>query len=249
MNTQHCIITQKLSRSIAQSIATSLILFFAYPAAIALDKAALQQAISGPDRDVADFVGIEAGMEVLDLYAAGGYYTFILSKTVREMGVVYAQNTPRGLNFVKDHQDITQGQALNNKITQGELENVVQIIRSLDEICIAPESLDAVVLAQTLHYYYNPNSTRALNMLIQLKDLLKHGGVIAVTDHIDISGRDNSAMHRMEIQQAIDIAEMAGYEIESSELLRVSNDDHNRSIFDPRLNRTTDRFLLKLIKP
>jgi predicted methyltransferase len=64
-----------------------------------------------------------------------------------------------------------------------------------------------------------------------------------------ISGRDNSAMHRMEIQQAIDIAVIAGYEIESSELLRVSNDDHSRSIFDPRLNRTTDRFLLKLIKP
>tara|TARA_B110000438_G_C15819898_1_gene653896 strand:+ start:4595 stop:5386 length:792 start_codon:yes stop_codon:yes gene_type:complete len=263
LNTQHCIITQKLSRSFAQSIATSLILFFAYPAAIALDKAALQQAISGPDRDVGDFVrdqvrkpievldfvGIEAGMEVLDLYAAGGYYTFILSKAVRETGLVYAQNTPRGLNFVEDRQDITQGQALNNKITQGELENVIQIIRPLDEIGIAPESLDAVMLAQTLHDYYNPNSTRALNMLIQLKDLLKHGGVIAVTDHIGISGRDNSAMHRMEIQQAIDIAEMAGYEVESSELLRVSNDDHSRSIFDPRLNRTTDRFLLKLIKP
>ena len=184
MNTQHCIITQKLSRSVAQSIATSLILFSAYPAAIALDKAALQQAISGPDRDVADFVGIEAGMEVLDLYAAGGYYTFILSKDVRETGVVYAQNTPRGLNFVEGRQDITQGQALNNKITQGELENVIQIIRPLDEIGIAPESLDAVMLAQTLHDYYNPNSTRALNMLIQLKDLLKHGGVIAVTDHI-----------------------------------------------------------------
>ena len=56
-------------------------------------------------------------------------------------------------------------------------------------------------------------------------------------------------MHRMEIQQAIDIAVIAGYEIESSELLRVSNDDHSRSIFDPRLNRTTDQFLLKLIKP
>jgi predicted methyltransferase len=179
----------------------------------------------------------------------GGYYTFILSKAVRETGVVYAQNTPRGLNFVEGRQDITQGQALNNKITQGELENVIQIIRPLDEIGIAPESLDAVMLAQTLHDYYNPNSTRALNMLIQLKDLLKHGGVIAITDHIGISERDNSAMHRMEIQQAIDIAEMAGYEVESSELLRVSDDDHSRSIFDPRLNRTTDRFLLKLVKP
>jgi predicted methyltransferase len=259
LNIQHCSITRNNSRSIA----AFLILMAFYPAAIALDKTALQLAISGPGRDVGDFVrdqvrkpievldfvGIEQGMVVLDLYAAGGYYTFILSKAVRETGVVYAQNTPQGLRYIEDRQDITQGEALNNKINRGQLENVIQIIRPLDKIGIAPESLDAIVLAQSLHDYYNTNSTRALDMLIQLKDLLKPGGVIAVTDHVGISGRDNSAMHRMEIQQAIDIAEAAGYEVESSELLRVRSDDHSRSIFDPRLNRTTDRFLLKLVKP
>ena len=73
---------------------------------LALDKEALRRAITGPDRDVTDFVrdqvrkpvevldflGIEAGMTVLDLYAAGGYYTFILSKVVGPEGIVYAQN-------------------------------------------------------------------------------------------------------------------------------------------------------------
>ena len=70
-----------------------------------------------------------------------------------------------------------------------------------------------------------------------------------VTDHIGISGSNNREMHRMEITQAIDVAEQAGFSVESSDLLRNLDDDHRRSIFDPRLARNTDRFLLKLTKP
>ena len=233
------------------------------PATLALDKEALRRAITGPDRDVTDFVrdqarkpvevldflGIEAGMTVLDLYAAGGYYTFILSKAVGPEGIVYAQNTPRGLRFEEDRQDISQGEALDNKIREGNLSNVRQIIRRLDDIGLAPESLDLVIVAQTLHDYYNPNPARALEMLFKLKTLLNPGGVVGITDHVGLPGRDNRDLHRMEIQQAIDVAEEAGFQVETSELLRTASDDHSRNIFDPRLNRNTDRFLLKLRKP
>ena len=73
--------------------------------------------------------------------------------------------------------------------------------------------------------------------------------VLGITDHIGVAGRDNRDMHRMEIQQAIELALQAGFGVESSEILREPRDDHSRSIFDPRLNRSTDRFLLKLTKP
>lgn len=229
----------------------------------ALDKEALRRALSGPDRDVTDFVrdevrkpievleflGIESGMTVLDLYAAGGYYTFILSKALGEDGTVYAQNTPRGLRFEEDRQDITQGEALNNKISRGKLHNVTQIIRRLDNIGLEENSLDAVIVAQTLHDYYNPNPERASKMLSQLKSLLKPGAVIGITDHIGLAGRNNRDMHRMEVQQAIDVAQRAGFIVTSSEILRSASDDHSRSIFDPILNRNTDRFLLRLQKP
>lgn len=228
----------------------------------ALDKEALRLAISGPDREVTDFardaarkpievldfLGLEEGMTVLDLYAAGGYYTFILAKAVGDNGIVYAQNTPRGLRFVEDRQNITQGEALNAKIERGNLSNVTQIIRPLGELGLPENSLDMVIVAQTLHDYYNPNPQRALEMLLQLKALLKPGGVIGVTDHIGLPGRDNRDLHRMETAHAVDIAEQAGFIVESSELLRSPGDDHNRSIFDTRLNRNTDRFLLKLQK-
>ncbi len=227
------------------------------------DRQALLRTLSGPDREVTDFardaarkpvevlefLGLRPGMTVLDLYAAGGYYTFILSKAVGENGTVYAQNTPRGLRFVENRQNITQGEALNAKIENGGLTNVTQIIRPLRDIGLTENSLDLVIVAQTLHDYYNPNPERALEMLLQLKALLKPGAVIGITDHVGVAGRDNRDLHRMEIQQAIALAEQAGFAVEFSDLLRVAGDDHSRSIFDPRLNRSTDRFLLKLTKP
>jgi len=258
---RHCLIIDQVPR--LPGLCYLLIgLLCSFPNSFALDKDALRLAITGPDRDVTDYVrdevrkpiavldylGIDTGMTVLDLYAAGGYYTFILSKAVGADGVVYAQNTPRGLRFVEDRQDITQGEALNNKILRGNLSNVTQIIRPLSELGLAEESLDAVMLAQVLHDYYNPNPEAALIMLQQLRVLLKPGGVIGITDHIGVAGRDNHSLHRMQIQQAIDISEQAGFIVTSSDLLRTRTDDHTRSIFDPRLGRNTDRFLLRLQK-
>ena len=227
------------------------------------DMRAFEAALSGPDRAVDDFardstrkpvqvlefLGIQAGMTVLDLYAAGGYYTFILSKAVGVNGTVYAQNTERGLRFVEDRQDITQGEALNTKIKRGNLSNVVQLVRPLREIGLADSSVDLIFVAQTLHDYYNPNPERAFQMLLQLKKLLKPGGVLGITDHVGVSGNDNRNLHRMEIQQAVELSLQAGFDVEVSEVLRVPTDDHSRSIFDPRLNRNTDRFLLTLTKP
>lgn len=227
------------------------------------DPQQLRQAISGPDREVSDFIrdpvrrpvevltylGIEPGMKVLDLYAAGGYYTFILSKAVGESGVVYAQNTMRGRQFVEDRQEITQGQALDAKIRKGKLSNVIQITAPLKDLDIPAGSLDGIMLAQTLHDYYNSNPERALTMLIQMREMLKPGGFVGITDHVGIAGKNNKELHRMTVVQAKAIANEAGFEVNESQLLRVNTDDYNRSIFDPRLNRSTDRFLLKLSKP
>lgn len=248
------------SRSLGK-LTFSLLLFSGVVAA--QDNNALRMAISGPDREVVDFardearkpvevldfLGIEAGMTVLDVYAAGGYYSFILGKAVGSEGTVYAQNTPRGLRFEEDRQDVTQGEVLAEKLARGNLDNVIPLVSSLDDLALAPNSLDAALVMQVLHDYYNGNPQRAITMLEQLKVWLKPGGVIGVSDHIGLAGNDNRALHRMELQQAIAVAEAAGFEVLVSDLLRNPQDMHRRAIFDPRLARNTDRFLLKLIKP
>lgn len=236
-----------------------------YPApAQDLDLQALRRALSGPDREVTDFVrdevrkpvevldflGIRPGMQVLDVYAAGGYYTFILSKAVGINGKVFAQNTPRGLRFEEDRQEISQGEALEAKIRRGNLNNVTHLVERVEELSIEPESLDAIMVVQTLHDHYNPDPERALQLMTRLNALLKPGGIIGVIDHIGDAGRDNRGLHRMQKSQAIDIAEQTGFLITGdSDLLRNPNDRHVRAIFDPRLNRNTDRFLLKVQKP
>ena len=230
----------------------------------ALDKEALRKALSGPDREVTDYVrddsrkpvkvleflGIDTGMSVLDVYAAGGYYTFILSKAVGPEGRVFAQNTPRGLRFEEDRQEISQGEALEMKIQRGKLSNVTHLVQSMDDIGIAPASLDAVMVVQILHDYYNGNPGRALELLSKVKSLLKPGGVVGIIDHAGLPDADNRRFHRMQKIQALALAEQAGFVVAGdSDLLHNPNDSKRRSIFDPMLNRNTDRFLLKLQKP
>ena len=137
-------------------IALTCILLLASSPALSIDKEALRRALAGPDREVTDFVrdtarrpvevleflGVDTGMRVLDVYAAGGYYTFILSKAVGPQGKVYAQNTPRGLSYEEDRQEISQGEALEEKIRRGNLTNVTHLVERISDLSIEPESGD-----------------------------------------------------------------------------------------------------------
>ena len=253
-----------LNTKITPLVTAFICLFFSDPA-ISLDKEALERSLRSAERDmidqfrdiqrkpveVLDFLGIDVGMTVLDLYAAGGYYTVILSKAVGLRGKVYAQNTDRGLRFKEDRQEYTQAEALNAKIKDNHLLNVVQIIRPTSELGIAANSVDAVMLVQVLHDYYNGTPARAANILRTLLKLLKPGGVIGIIDHVGSENpQHNRRFHRMLPQQAIALAEEAGFIlVGESSILRNNRDQHNRSVFDPILGRNTDRFLLKFIKP
>ena len=109
--------------------------------------------------------------------------------------------------------------------------------------------IDFILLTLTLHDYANPNPERAKALLATLYSLLRSGGILGVSDHIGDTGNNNSALHRMPQEQAVALAQDAGFEVTTSDLLSVHTDDHSRSIFDPRLARNTDRFLLRLQKP
>ena len=204
---------------------------------------------------VLEFLGIEPGMKVLELYAGGGYYTVILSAAVGENGIVYAQNSPRVLRYEEDRSETTAGEALDAKLKALAISNVRRIDASFNDIHFLPNSLDAVVVFQVFHDYYNGNSengspNRAEQMMAKIKEGLKPGGVVGIIDHVGNPGADNRRFHRMQKKDAIAVVEKAGFVVEAdSELLANPKDDHRRSIFDPRLNRDTDRFLLRVRLP
>lgn len=255
-----------LSKLMALSALMPLFMLMA-PSALAqsqLDIESLTTQLSSPAREIADrvrdeqrkplqvltFLQLRPGMTALDVYAAGGYFTYVLSKAVGPAGKVLAQNSPRALRFDEDRSDITQGDALALKIASGNLDNVTRIDRPTDDMMLTPASVDFILLSQILHDYYNGNPQRAHELLTTLFQALRPGGILGVIDHHGDVTLNNRRLHRMPVSTAINAVEAAGFVLDGrSALLEVTTDNSMRSIFDPMLNRQTSQFLLRFRKP
>lgn len=195
--------------------------------------------------EVIAYLGIEAGMKVLDVIAAGGYYTEVLSHAVGPTGTVYAQNPARVLKF----RDGANDKAMTARLANDRLPNVTRLDRELGDLGIEPNSLDAAVTALNLHDVYNESPAAALGMLRSIKDLLKHGGVLGVIDHEGNFGADNKSLHRMRMLDAMALGTNAGFTVQYSPLLVNHYDEHTESVFSPTIRGKTDRFILKMTKP
>jgi predicted methyltransferase len=196
--------------------------------------------------DVVTFLGFHEGMTVMDVIAAGGYYTEVLSIAVGGGGKVYAQNPAVVLKF----RDGANDQALTERLADNRLPNVVRLDREFAEIGLEPESLDGAITALNFHDVYNNDPAAAVGMLEVIKGLLKPGGVLGIIDHAGDAGADNAALHRIEKDKVMEAAKAAGFEIAGdSGLLSNPDDDHTGMVFAPGLRGNTDRLLLKLVKP
>ena len=196
--------------------------------------------------EVLDFLGIGAGMTVMDLLASGGWYTEVLSVAVGPEGTVYAQNPPMLLGF----NDNAYDKAITARLADNRLPNVIRVDRDEGETGLEPGSLDAALTALNLHDRHNFGSDEDVAILLAaVRDLLKPGGVLGVIDHYGDPDRDNTQLHRLNVATALPIIEAAGFEIESSDLLRNPDDDRTIMVFDPAIRGKTDRVLYKLTKP
>jgi predicted methyltransferase len=192
--------------------------------------------------ETAQFFGIETGETVVDMIAAGGWFTEVLSAAVGPTGKVYAQNPP----FLV--------QADVEKALHQRLGNVEAVHVALDQAGLAG-NVDTVVTAQNLHDIYNGYADQAggeaptVAFLRALHDVLEPGGVLGVIDHVGVAGQDNAALHRMQLQQARDALVRAGFTIEAeSTMLANPADDHTKNVFDPAIRGRTDQFMLRARK-
>lgn len=195
--------------------------------------------------EVVEVLGIKPGMKVIDIIAAGGYYTEVLAQTVGSDGLVYAQNPAVVLRFNNGGNN----RAMNARLAHGRLPNVRRLDRELDDLGLVANSLDGAITALNFHDVYNRDKELAASMLLTVKGLLKPGGVLGLIDHDSNPGSDHAKLHRMPVADAIAAAEAAGFEVTSSDLLRNPADNRTQGPFVPELRGNTDRFLLKLTKP
>ncbi len=197
--------------------------------------------------EVIEFLGIEPGMRVIDIIAAGGWYTEVLSFAVGPTGQVVSQNPDVVLQMREGVNEI----AITARLADNRLPNVTRMNKNFDAIVASDGPFDAGITSLNFHDIYNGNGAdAAVTALKTIASILKPGAAFGVIDHVGIAGADNAALHRIEIEKAIETAQAAGFIVEAqSDLLHVEADDHAQNVFAEGLRGNTDRFILKLRKP
>lgn len=197
--------------------------------------------------EVLDYLGVEAGMSVIDIMAAGGWYTEVLSHAVGDDGRVAAQNP----DFILRFRDGANDKALNARLEGDRLPNVARLDKNFTDLSADDGQFDVAVSALNFHDIYNRDGAdAAVDMLRSIKAVLKPGGVFGVVDHAGIASADNAALHRIEKSKVLESARAAGFEIAGeSDLLHVASDDHSQMVFAEGVRGKTDRFVVKLRKP
>lgn len=218
-------------------------LVIAQPAADFMDKL---QADARPAADkardntrrpiqVINLVGINEGMTVVDVQAAAGWYTRVLSAAVGSSGRVISNVGPRAL-------ERENGQAARDMAA--ELGNVDISFDALGEIDAS--NADAAIAALEIHH---ANMESGVVYLQNMASMVRSGGKVIIIDHEGTPGADNSALHRIAKQDVLSMAQAAGLELEmESDLLHTNADDHSQMVFSPILGRNTDRFILVFSK-
>lgn len=196
--------------------------------------------------EVLEFLGVEPGMDVIDLMAAGGWYSEVLSIAVGDDGSVVAQNPP----FILGFRDGAYGVALSERIGD-RLTNVTRVDSSWTELGASGAHYDVALSALNAHdAYYLESPEAAAEMLASVYTVLKPGGVFGVIDHVGNPDGDNGSLHRIDKGLVVEMATAAGFTVEGdSDLLANSDDDHTQGVFSEGIRGQTDRFLLKLRKP
>lgn len=208
---------------------------------------------------VVEFLGVEPGMTVVDLLAAGGYYTEVLSEAVGPDGRVYAQNTKFMLTF----RDGVNEKAMTARLADDRLPNVERLDREIEDLGLAEGSIDVVLTALNFHDVYNGSGPEAAQGLLRvIHAVLASDGVLGIVDHAGRPGTDNSStdnadtnnaanekLHRIDEALVVAAAIQAGFIVEAtSDVLRHPEDDRTRFVFAEGLRGGTDRFVLKLRK-
>jgi predicted methyltransferase len=222
------------------------------------DLAALLASDSRPEADrardegrkpaeVIEFLGIEPGMSAIDAIAAGGYYTEVLSIAVGAEGHVTSQNPPRVMQF----RDGANDKALSARLADDRLPNVTRLDKDFADLNADDGQFDAALTALNLHDQYNNGGDEvAIAFLTAIYSTLKPGGVFGIIDHEGAAGNDNKELHRIQLADAIRLAEASGFVLEAeAEILHNPNDDMSQHMRSEGLRGYTQRFVLKLRKP
>lgn len=223
----------------------SAVLLFAWLLAVGAPAVAQETDLDDPGRraeekardasskpiEVIEWIGLERGAVVADLYAGSGYHSWIFSRWVGPEGKVYSQSSFRP-------------ETLKTRIESGDLAaagNVTYVARIQD---LPDASFDLVF---TDRNYHDIPEDRVEEVLGEIKKKLKPGGLFVVIDARAKEGRDKEA-HRIADDVILSEVQAAGFElVDQSEMLANPGDDREGGDWENR--DSLDRSLIKFRKP
>ena len=195
--------------------------------------------------EVLTLMGVEPGMDVLDLIAAGGWYSEVLSLAVGDEGSVTSQNP----GWMRGFRDGAIVAGLDDRMARRS--NISKLDNEWSELATMGEQYDVAFSALNIHdVYYLESPEATAEFASAVYAVLKPGGVFGVIEHVGNPGATTDELHRLDPAIAIEIVTAAGFELEeNSDLLANPDDDHTQSVFAEGLRGNTDRFVLKFRKP
>jgi predicted methyltransferase len=196
---------------------------------------------------VLDYLGIEPGMDVMDIMAAGGWYTEVLSLAVGPDGTVVAQNP----NWILKMFDGANDKAMDVRLAENRLPNVTRLNDNFGNIGPDDGMYDAAISALNYHdVYFKFGEEVSKEFFDAVYSILRPGGVFAIIDHAAGIDTNNAELHRIDVNIPATFAREAGFIVEeNSRLLANPLDSRTKKVFSSGLRGNTDRFILKLRKP
>lgn len=204
--------------------------------------------IRAPDK-VLDFFDIKKGDTVLELLAADGYYTELVSRCVGKTGKVYMQNNQQFYDFQTD-------KGVIERLSENRLANVIRLDSELTNLKVDENSIDKLLMILVLHDFYWMEDDVS-KVIHQIFNAIKPGGTLGIIDHAGVTGSgitqasDMNGNHRIDKQYVIRTMLEHGFEFEQeSDALANPKDNGTKAFFSPELKgKPTNRFMLKFTKP
>jgi predicted methyltransferase len=201
--------------------------------------------------EVLEFIGIEPGMTVLDMFSGGGWYAEVIAHVVGDSGRVIAHSNEAYKGFV--------GDALEERFGAGRVANTEILMAENNHLNLAADSLDGIMLGLSFHDLYHEDVEGGWELLdgpaflAELKKGLKPGGIVAVVDHYAEAGappETGDILHRIDPALVIALMQTAGFILDGqSDVLRNPDDDLSKIVFAPEIKGKTDRFVLRFSNP
>jgi predicted methyltransferase len=200
--------------------------------------------------EVLQFLGLDTGMQAIDLFGGNRYWAEIMAPAVGPKGHVTVWEPTQFYD-----------KASQEKFAefQQKASNAHLIVSPFEAMTLEPNSYDFMMINLNYHDVYWESAKYGVKrmepdqFLKTVFDGMKPGGIVGVIDHVGGPGDTRQTVEKLHrIDPAVVKAdfERAGFKLEAeSDLLRNPADDHSLLVFDEKIRGKTDRFIYRFRKP